>query len=266
MKSLLKRAAFSVAPQTMTALISARARAHSHKLVEEWGLADLNRRLIDTLGASVQSGPFAGMILSPMTWKEHLGPYLLGTYEAELHPWFAQVLGEPFDTVVDVGSKFGYYAVGVALKGRVRRVVAFDTDAWARRATREMARANGVDSVVDVQGYCTPSRLEAVLAKRSLVISDCEGYERVLFADQAPHALDGATLIVEIHEELSPGVERAIRSRFARSHSIEMVNSLQAVPRTAPQPTGALTAADIERALAEVRPPQQWLLAQPRAS
>jgi hypothetical protein len=125
-KTLAKWAMTAVAPQTATVIMSARARAHSQRLARQWGLIDLNRRLVSHLGAVVQAGPFRGMALTPMTHDEHLGPYLLGTYESELHPWIEHLTGRRFRQVLDVGSKFGYYAVGLGAP------VAVDTDRGVR--------------------------------------------------------------------------------------------------------------------------------------
>ncbi len=127
-KSLIKRSVFAIAPQTATAISSARARAHSHNLLREWGLFELNQQLLGEVGCAVLSGPFSGLTLSPMTHREHVGPYLLGIYERELKPWWEELLTEPFAQVIDVGAKFGYYAVGLALCWPDAQVVAYDTD------------------------------------------------------------------------------------------------------------------------------------------
>jgi len=95
-KSLVKRAFFAVAPQRAIQIMSARARAHSHRLAKEWGLIQLNKKLMRELGTQVVDGPFKGMTLTPMTYQEHIGPYLLGTYEMELHPWWDQVFQQSF--------------------------------------------------------------------------------------------------------------------------------------------------------------------------
>jgi hypothetical protein len=114
LKDVMKRAVYALAPQTTVTLMSMRARAHSHRLVREWGLYDLNQRLIREVGSSVVGGPFAGMALTPMTQAEHIGPFLLGTYESELHPWLERLIEIEFAQLVDVGAKFGYYAIGLA--------------------------------------------------------------------------------------------------------------------------------------------------------
>ena len=85
MKRLLKRTLLAVLPEWTAQLLSARARAHSHRMVKEWGLTALTEKLLVALGPDVRSGPFQGMKLTPTTHLEHLGPFLLGTYEFELH-------------------------------------------------------------------------------------------------------------------------------------------------------------------------------------
>src|SRR4051812_22639963 len=175
-KRAVKRALTAVAPGAAPALLSAGARAHSHRLIREWGLLDLNQKLLNRLGPMVQGGPFRGMTLSSMTHAEHLGPFLLGTYEAELHPWVEQVCQRRYAQVLDVGAKFGYYAVGLARRMPDTPVVAFDTDPWARRATREMTATNRTPEVV-ATGFCSPRWLDRHLAPNSFILTDCEGYE-----------------------------------------------------------------------------------------
>jgi hypothetical protein len=259
-KNCAKRLMYAVAPQTATAIQSARARAHSHRLVRKWGLCELNEKLIGRLGAKVQSGPFHSMILSPMTFQEALGPYLLGTYEAELHPWLETILAKPFTQVLDVGAKFGYYAVGLAKRMPKTPVIAFDTDWWARVATAEMAAANGAHNV-HIAGYCSPQSLDRRLAPGSFILADCEGYEGDLFRHATAPALDTATLLIEIHDNLVPGVGAAVRDRFVRTHSVAAVSSAR---RAAPPiDLGFLTPAEAEAAIREIRDPQEWLLFTP---
>lgn len=251
----------AIAPETFTALQSARARGHSHRLVREWGLLDLNRKLIDRYGPTVQAGPFAGMTLTPMTRREHLGPFLLGTYEAELHTWLERIAARPFSHILDVGAKFGYYAVGLARRMPATPVIAFDTDWWARAATEEMALANRVPHAVP-SGYCSPRWLDRHLLPNAFVFSDCEGYEGELFGRSKTTALSTATLLIEIHDELVSGVGARIRARFAETHSVE---AAVAVPR---EPISALSeflsTDEAATAIREYRGPQEWLLLTPR--
>ena len=60
LKSLARQLLVGVAPQTTTALLCARARAHSQTLVAQWGLIGLDDRLIAEIGSRVVSGPSVG--------------------------------------------------------------------------------------------------------------------------------------------------------------------------------------------------------------
>jgi hypothetical protein len=201
------------------------------------------------------------MTLTPMTHEEHLGPYLLGTYETELHPWIERLTSQRFQQVLDIGSKFGYYAVGLARRMPSTPIVAFDPDPWARKATREMSDANATP-LVTIESFCSTTWLDRRLTPHSLIVSDCEGFEGELFPSATTPALDSSTLIVEIHDNLIPGVGRAVRDRFARTHGVECVTNLDHVDPGVD--LSFLTPELAAAAAREIRGPQEWLLFTPR--
>jgi hypothetical protein len=264
LKSLIKHSLFAVAPQTATALMSARARAHSQRLVKEWGLYEINQRLIKELGSRVVTGPFRGVQLTPLTWNEHIGPFILGTYEVELYPWWQQVFEQSFDAIIDVGAKFGYYAIGLALRFPRVLTIAFDTDWWARQAIREMAAANHVRNL-SVKGYCSPAWLKENLRANTFLVSDCEGYEGDLLCTLEIAAMASATLLVELHENEAPGVTSRIESRFRETHVISRVPARSAPAAPDDLRIASLTQEEIHRASNEIRlPEQEWLFLTPR--
>jgi precorrin-6B methylase 2 len=250
-----------MAPGITAAVCASRARAYSHGLVKLWGLHDINERLMREIGQTVISGPFAGLELTAMARQEHFGPYLLGTYELELHPWWHEVFKESFTQIVDVGASFGYYAVGMAQKFPRAAIYAFDTDRWARAAILEMAAANRVSNV-SVNTACSPAWLRQHLREGALVISDCEGYEGELLCRSRVSALETATIIVELHETLSPGVSAAVVDTFSRTHVIREVASRTDTPLPV-WPASSLMPDEIARASREVRGDQTWLFLRP---
>jgi precorrin-6B methylase 2 len=261
LKSLTKRAFYKIAPETAAAVMAARARAHSHRLIANWGLTELNKTLLQELGNKVLTGPFQGLVLTPMTHKEHLGPYLLGTYESELHPWWSELVRQPFEQIVDVGSKFGYYAVGLARKFPETEVIAFDTDKWARAASQEMVEANAVINV-GIQSFCSPAWLRSRLRQNALVVSDCEGYEYDLFCKEHIPALESATMLIEVHEHSTPGVTSELLERFSPTHSVSTVATRSEAPLP-PVDLSFLDGEQIRQATNEIRSPQQWMLLVP---
>jgi hypothetical protein len=262
MKQLVKDFFFSVAPVWATSFFSARVRAHSHRTVKSCGCARINESLFARFGNRVLSGPFEGLVLSASTKSEQIGPYLLGVYESELVPAWGVILRGHFDQIIDIGAKFGYYAFGLARRLPASRVVAFDTDRWAREVMRLMARDNGVSNV-EIRAYCSPEWLDENLAEGALVLSDCEGFEGKLFCSIPISNLPSATLIIETHECLTRGVLECVRERLGGSHFITEIASCSHC-RESPVDLGFFDERERSLALQEVRPQQVWLLGVPK--
>jgi len=198
-----------------------------------------------------------------MVLAEQIGPYLLGVYESELDEAWAIVFRGAYSQIVDIGAKFGYYAIGMARRYPAASVVAFDTDWWARNAVREMVAANGPVNV-EVKSFCSPEWLAASVQEAAFIISDCEGYESELFGANVVPRLQSATLIVETHDWLVPGVSNRLRQAFGETHQVRVYE--RDTPRRIP--TRSLDfLSEPERRLAtqEVRPDQAWLLCLPNA-
>jgi hypothetical protein len=210
------------------------------------------------------AGPFKDVTLTPMTHAEQIGPYLLGVYESELDDAWDTVCRGSYRQIIDIGAKFGFYAVGLARKYPQAEVIAFDTDWWARKAVREMAAANHMPNV-KAEGFCTPGWLAKNTREGAFIISDCEGFEGVLFSDEVIAKLTTATLIVETHDCSVPGVSERLRKAFEKTHIVQTVG-MEGSRRT-PDVDLSFLASDRERELAsqEARPDQIWLLCLPKS-
>lgn len=263
MKKLLFRLLYRVAPQWTTAIQSARSRRHSHRIVREWGVPALNDRLVAALGSHVQEGPFTGMALTPMTYSEHIGPFLLGVYESELDAAWRIILAGNYGQIIDVGAKFGYYAAGLARLYPAATVIAFDTDWWARRAVREMATANRLTNI-EVRGFCDGRWLARNLREGAFLLSDCEGYEGVLFDGVPRHCLETVTLLIETHDAAAPGVTGRLRDLLRPTHELREYTEADA-RRTSGCNLDFLSDHERSQAQNEVRGEQLWLLALPKA-
>lgn len=215
---------------------------------------------MDRKGLQVLDGPFEGLRLPDGSTREHLSPYLLGTYESELHAWLEELRGEPIVQVVDIGAKFGYYAVGLARWWPEARSIAFDTDPWARRMLRETAALNGIRDL-DVRGYLRPGELAQLVRAPGLIVSDCEGFEAELFAAADPAALVGCWLVIELHPEAVPGVEELLRERFRETHSIEVRGREEREPPAFL--SEFLSEEEARLAVTEFRGDQRWMFCRP---
>ena len=264
LKSVIKSTLFKLFPRTATRLFSIRSRKLSHRLVEGWGCTALNRKLFGQFGSSVLHGPFKGIVLTPETQREHLAPYLLGVYESELHDIWKTVFRMNFSQIIDVGAKFGFYAVALARQFPGVPVLAFDTDPWAQQATEEMIAGNGVK--VRVMDYCNPDWLRGNLVEGAFIMSDCEGYEATLFGDSAIPALSSATMLIELHEEMSPGVTCMMQEKYCRSHEISIITARTDALNSLRELDG-LTMDERKMALNEYRTADQsWIFLKPRSA
>lgn len=262
LKADFKKFLYRWFPRLTTEVFSARARALSQRLTASWGCSALNDKLIERYGSKVLHGAFEGMILTPMTRKEHLAPYLLGIYECELESAWDTIFSLKLNQIVDIGSKIGYYAAGLARRFPEAEVIAFDTDRWARAATREMLRANQIANT-KVLGFCGPEWFPRNLKENAFLLSDCEGYEAVLFGKCDPRTFATATMLIEIHEQFSPGVSEAIRSNFTGTHDIEVIGA--ATSSKLPFELKDFTADEQAMATSEYRTAQQsWFLLTPK--
>jgi hypothetical protein len=246
----------------MAVIQSIRSRRLSHKLIKEWGILDLNRKMKARLGKKIQGGPFIGAELPEEAFLEHVGPFLLGTYESELHEIWSSLLEHSFSQVINIGSKFGYYAVGLALKYPEIDIVAFDIDPWAREATLAMARVNSIKNI-RVEGFCGNKWIRKNLKPSALLICDCEGFEAELFSQDLGDNIGTLTAVIEIHDELVPDASSRIWNAFQKTHELIEICHSESAGSQACLPF--LTADEISIAAREIRGEQSWIVCIPKA-
>lgn len=213
----------------------------SQALLQHRGYRTMRTRWIDVPAAArtlapdgkVRNGPFAGMRYPQMeSAGSSLFPKLLGCYERELHPWIEAGDGRGYRAVVNIGCAEGYYSVGLALRWPQIQVYAFDIDARARRLSEELARSNGVSARVHIGAACNAAALRALpLPTRSLIISDCEGYESPLFDEDTIGALREHDFLIELHDWYDVTISTTLKHRFAATHDVQAVYSVDDVQK-----------------------------------
>jgi predicted RNA methylase len=175
-------------------------------------------------GLQVMTGPFKGMKYVSNAHGSCLPPKLLGCYERELHPVLKEYQAKPLDLVIDIGAAEGYYAVGVVFSGVAKRSIAYEAMPAGAKLLREVARSNGVEAHVAVKGFCKPEDLQDELTAadtgRTLVIIDAEGAEDLLLDPARVPATKNASILVELHDFIIPGVTERIQERFRETHTI----------------------------------------------
>lgn len=227
MKQLVKRALNTLAPAAYQALAAKNAKQHNTRVVQEQGLPALTQTISDHLGSRVLSGPFEGMEYILRAVDSSYAPKLIGSYECELHDALKETISSGYQTIIDIGSAEGYYVVGLALRLPQARVHAFDIDADARRFTQELVAKNNVSDRVQIKSRCGFDELRSLVSENTLIVCDCEGCEQELLdPDKAP-SLHQADILVEMHEDVSPGIMDLLRQRFSPSHRIQIFDTVR---------------------------------------
>ena len=235
-----------------------------------WTLRPRRRFLLGRLRAlaadHVMSGPFGGMRLAGLPAAQEL----LGTYEHELFDTVHALARGPYRTVVNVGARNGYYAVGLARLMPNARVTAFEGDDEARALLAATVALNGVAGRVDVRGFCEPPDLAVALeAKDALVVCDIDGGEDTLLDPRLVPALAHATMLVECHTYGELRTEPLMTMRFLPTHEVQRIaveeRVLAHLPAGVGEPWRSRMPRTLEALMHEHRAmPQSWLLLTPR--
>ncbi len=261
--SLLRRIASAVVPDAGKSAID---RARERRLMQR--ILPLNDEYVKRFGLHVRRGPFTGMELFTGPQLGHLIPKLVGNYERQIYPWLSEewIAGD-FELVIDVGCAEGFYAVGLARAMPNTVVHAYDTYEPVRRECERLAQLNGVEDRVVMGATCTPATLAAVEQTKVALLSDCEGYEKILLdPEQAPN-LRTWSIIVELHELVDPEITRTIARRFQESHEMEVIEYVPSSDAAGLPELAWMTPQQVQLVVDE-RPPfgMSWALLRPRNS
>lgn len=222
------------------------------------------------LTRKIIGGPFRGMRYLGYSCGSVLMPKILGTYELELHPRLELLLPALSHSVVVAGAAEGFYAVGFLLRNSRIRVCAFELEADARRALRELAGLNGVLGRLEIRDRCDGESLAQVLGQSpvDLLFMDVEGYERELLDPERLPELRHQLILVEVHDCLNSSISPLLRRRFQSTHRIEDIPARPRQPDDIANPFYrwlAKASARAARAMLWERVPDNgWLLLAPQ--
>lgn len=174
----------------------------------------------------VQTGPFKGMTIVPKaSWGDgDTGAKWLGVYEDELHEFIIDAVSRSPDYLVNIGCAEGYYIVGLSRLLPGVTGVAVDLSSNATEITSENAQANNIDTIETVNHAVDTDWLQQRCDQHnhSLLVVDCEGAELELLDPQKVPALSKASIIVECHDCIVPGITETLAKRFTDTHTINV--------------------------------------------
>lgn len=176
----------------------------------------------------VLNGPFKGMKYPGFRSKSSsLYSKLIGSYELEISDFILTAIDDKYEQVIDIGCAEGYYAVGLALKIEKTIVYAYDIDSEARKLTVEMANINNVSKKVVVRKSIKSSSFsEFDLTKKTLIVCDIEGAERLIFNSSNIKLLKNCFLIIETHDWVDINISTDLEHLFSPTHNVKAIQSI----------------------------------------
>ncbi len=182
------------------------------------------KALINRHGKIVLNGPFKGMVYPHPGVFEAFLAKMMGSYEKPIHEAVEELIHRKPRMVINVGCAEGYFAVGLAMRLPETEIFAFDIADEPRFYCRETARANGLESRINIQGRADAGSLTPLLGVRAAIVCDCEGFEDELLDPVKIPGLRSTDMLVELHDHLIPGVRERLLSRFGTTHDIELID------------------------------------------
>jgi hypothetical protein len=144
----------------------------------------------------------------------------------EITDYILSAIKDKYEQVIDIGCAEGYYAVGLALKIEKTIVYAYDIDSEARKLTVEMANINNVSKKVLVRKSIKSSSFsEFDLTKKTLIICDIEGAERLIFNSSNIKLFKNCFLIIETHDWLDINISTDLENLFSPTHNVKTIQS-----------------------------------------
>ena len=176
----------------------------------------------------VRNGMFKGMLYPDfLAAGSAIYPKFIGCYESELNTVLEKIANTKYDLIIDVGCAEGYYAVGLAMCMPSAKVMAYDTDPRARDLCTKIATLNNVQDRIVISGTLTPEELVGLdfSGKKTLIISDCEGYEKTLFTQNNIQHLKNCDVIIETHDLFDLTISPYLLELFSATHQTPIVIS-----------------------------------------
>jgi hypothetical protein len=178
------------------------------------------------INLTVADGPFKGMMYPDfIAYGSAIYPKLIGCYESELHLTLEELLKTDYKSIIDIGCAEGYYAVGLAMRKPNAIVYAYDIDKKAISFCEKMMKLNHLSNI-NFGDFCNQDTLKKLdFGDRSLVICDCEGYEKVLFSGGLSSWLKKCDILIELHDLYDETISPSVLEEFNLTHNAKFIHS-----------------------------------------
>lgn len=175
----------------------------------------------------VLNGPFKGVRYPNfVSYGSTLFSKLIGSYECELHDLISSISNKNYLNIVDIGCAEGYYAIGLAKVFPNSIVYAYDTSTEALLLCKEMGEINGLGNRLILNQFCSVDTLiNFNFSKKSLIICDCEGFEKQLFSKESIKNLISCDILIETHDLYDNSISYLLEDLFKDTHKLTRILS-----------------------------------------
>ena len=146
----------------------------------------------------------------------------IGTYEKELEAFIEIFLKQRPRLIFDIGAAEGYYALGVLLRNKESRCIAWEALEERRKLLEQNAVTNSCSSRLTIRGKCTAPSLAKAIAEEmpDLLICDIEGAETDILTQETIGALRRTRLLIETHGH---DICATMVSRMTATHNVHII-------------------------------------------
>jgi hypothetical protein len=187
-------------------------------------LKKLSTIVLERSGGEVFHGPLTGLKIPPDSYLASKPMYIVGCYEQETHDSIYDIITDPPDQFIDIGSAYGYYTTGIALQTKSTRIIGFEADEKLWLDAQRLAEFNGVANRIEQKGFCRIEDLKEVLGINDAIVCDCEGGELELLNPQIIPNLIKTRILCETHDFMMQGSTATLIDRFHSTHTIKIIH------------------------------------------
>ena len=193
-----------------------------------------SRLLKKEFGNNVAYGVFKGMKLGDNSWWGLFdpSPKILGTYEKHV---LERLKAESTNrrVFIDIGAADGFFGIGAIVSDLFEKAYCFEISQKGQKVIRENARLNNISERIEVHGEANRETLLSILSlykpSEVLILCDIEGAEYDFLNEELLKELKGVSVIIELHEFLEGGREKA-EALIAKASEEHHVEELKEIP------------------------------------
>lgn len=188
---------------------------------------ELNRKgklqkLRKLCNGQVYFGPFTGLNIPEHLYDILTPSELVGLYESCLHPIFSELYNRKIENIALVGGNNGYYAAGLSYLYHPKQFLVYEMIPEMHEWIKAWYSINPIPKP-EILGAADEDNFKAINTKIDLLFIDCEGYEVKLLNPELFTWQKQTDIVVELHPFYVENLLHQIASRFAATHTIEII-------------------------------------------